>query len=173
MACSVKFKTQHLSKLQPAPNKLLQKPKTWCELRSTAIDRSDLSFEFDATGHETQKSRKLKKKLNFQKIQKHSKNKLCFGKYGSSPRIFDCFLNIFGFFENSGFWSFLNFLDFWVSWPVAGHYFLKLKRSFLRQNNCFGCRMGTKTKGYENRCQSRAKNGDSGDDGNDHDKDHD
>ena len=31
------------------------------------------------------------------------------------------------------------------------------KRTFPRQNDCFGRRMGTKTKGYENQCQRRAK----------------
>ena len=31
------------------------------------------------------------------------------------------------------------------------------KRSFRRQNDRFGRRMGTKTKGYENECQRRAK----------------
>ena len=33
----------------------------------------------------------------------------------------------------------------------------ELKRSFWHQNDYFGCRKGTKTKGYENQCQCRAK----------------
>ena len=33
----------------------------------------------------------------------------------------------------------------------------ELKQWFRRQNDRFGRRMGTKTKGYENQCQRRAK----------------
>ncbi len=47
--------------------------------------------------------KKPKKDEAYLLIKKRKSKLKNYRKYGGSPRIFDCFLNIFGFFENSGF----------------------------------------------------------------------
>ena len=64
-----------------------------------------------------------------QKSNRYSKHNLFFPKIRGNPRIFDCFLNIFLFFENSGFFKliskFLNriltlTMDYWCRIVQAG-----------------------------------------------------
>ena len=50
-----------------------------------------------------QENSKTNQKPEFSKNPKIFKKQSMFSKNLGEPRIFDCFFNIFGFFENSGF----------------------------------------------------------------------
>ena len=77
---------------------------------------SGVHLSLFATGHETQKSRKFKKEMNFSKDQKTFKKQ-------SESRGFTVFsafyLFFFSFWKIQVFLFSLSFLDWGVSWPVA------------------------------------------------------
>ena len=67
----------------------------------------------------------------FSKNPKNSKKRSIFSENTGVPPVFSTFFWIFlDFLKIQVFDHFLNFLDFWVSWPVAGNYFLTIMAEF-------------------------------------------
>ena len=92
----------------------------------TTIQSWENNYQLQAMKLKNQENSKNDQKPEFSKNPKIFKKQSISPENTGVPPVFSIVFWIFlDFLKIQVFDHFLNFLDFWVSWPVAGNYFLK------------------------------------------------